>query len=82
MPEFFGFLDDLNTTYTADPSLQTLNTASKFVPLLQIPGGHLISKGIQAGSKMGQAHITKSKGEHFLEEANAAYLGPRGLVVG
>ncbi|KAF2174238.1 hypothetical protein M409DRAFT_49097 [Zasmidium cellare ATCC 36951] len=82
MGDFLQFIGDLNQASAADPTLQNVQIASAFAPLLQIPGGHLLKMGMKAGSKVGQKYITKSRGEHFLEEANRAYFRPKGLTVG
>lgn len=82
MGDFLQFIDDLNEASAADPTLRNIQTASALIPLLQIPGGHLLKMGMKAGSKVGQKYITKSRGEHFMAEANACFFEPKGLSVG
>lgn len=76
---FYDKLDKLNRTKAGAPPLALLGMAGGMVGFVPEQTAQIVSAGVQVGSSLGNAVISKGRTELFLRDLNAEVFKPRGL---
>ena len=79
--DFVKFIDDLNAVATSSPPLKVLDLVGGGLSMVPHHWAILAGHGISVSAKAGMVALSKGRTEHFLDEANAEYFGPRRLRV-
>lgn len=79
--DFIKFIDGLNTVVTSSPPLKVLDLVGGGLSMVPHHWAVLAGHGISISAKVGMVALSKGQTEHFLDQMNADYFGPRRLKV-